>query len=381
MADENGANGVATFVDTTGEVAIPAMGVEVERRKPGGWFVKLVSYYLKRNAARAAQKPAEASKETPTARAKSAIRWACVKSAISGAAAGAVSTGATIFTAETEGIGGIVAGPVAALAIGGEMIYRAVLHVGLSCELAEIFGVEMDPNDDHDLWRIYALAFGTSGHKDESEDPGKELVHEVTHVEGEQVGEKIGQKVLGESVMRNIVPVAGIFASAITNYLMTRRLGDTVRRYMRYQHALDAEGSRACQICQEQLDLLIEGLWFIFSADGKLTPEEAAFLAHMLRKLDPIQRRATIARFVEDELDWTVRIKEVPEPMRDAFLHLLEVAAAVDKEVGLPERKILRRAARSLGREFSEERVQRMIAQFEETGILTEPAHQASPSP
>ena len=42
-----------------------------------------------------------------------------------------ISTGATLFTAETEGIGGLVAGPVAALAIGGEMILRTVLHVRL----------------------------------------------------------------------------------------------------------------------------------------------------------------------------------------------------------------------------------------------------------
>src|SRR6185369_16448115 len=155
----------------------------------------------------------------------------------------------------------------------------------------------------------------------------------------------------------------GIFTSAVTNYLMTRRLGDTVRRYMRYQRALDTVVSRASVTCHDHLDLLIEGIWFIFTADGKLIPEEAAFLAHMLKKLDPLRRRATIARFVEDELDWTVRIKtEVPEGLRDLFMHTLEVAAAVDKEVGLPERKILRRAARSLQREFSEERVARMMA-------------------
>jgi hypothetical protein len=376
MADDGSRNGVAAFVDgaAAAEVAIPALGAEIGRRRPGGWFVKLVSHYLKRNAARAAARPAAEAAVAPTVRARKAIRWACIKSAISGATAGAVSTGATIFTAETEGLGGIIAGPIAALAIGGEMIYRAVLHVDLSCELATIFGVELDPDDDHDLWRLYAVAFGTHQHEEGSEDPGKALVEKVTHVEGEQVGEKIGQKVLGESVMRNIVPVAGIFVSAITNYLMTRRLGDTVRRYMRYQHALDAEEARACATCAGHLDLLIEGLWFIFSADGKLTPEEAAFLAHMLRKLDPLQRRATIARFVEDELDWTERIKEVPEGMRDAFFHLLEVAAAVDKEIGLPERKILRRAARALGREFSPERVERMIAELEETGVLAETA-------
>ncbi len=290
-----------------------------------------------------------------------------------------ISTSATIFTAETEGIAGVVAGPLAALTIGGEMMLRTVLHVELTCELAEIFDVDFNPDDSDDLWRLYALAFGTHEHDEGSEDPGKDLVSEVTHIEGEEVGEKLGQRVLGESVMRNIVPVVGIFTSAVTNYLMTRRLGDTVRRYMRYQHALNAEGSYASTVCADYLDLLLEGLWFIFSADGKLSPEEAAFLAHRLKQRDPLRRRALIARFVEDELDWTLRIKtEVPEGLRDVFMHALEVAAAVDKEVSLPERKILRRAAQALGREFSQERVERMIAELEETGEL---AHPAAPPP
>lgn len=182
--------------------------------------------------------------------------------------------------------------------------------------------------------------------------------------------------------MRNIVPALGIFTSAVTDYLKTRHLGDTVRRYMRYQHALDAEGSFAAVHCRDHLGLLIEGMWFIFSADGKLTPEEAAFLAHMLKKLDGMERHATIARFVEDELEWTLRIQaEVPESLRDVFLHVLEVAAAVDKEVSLPERTILRRAAHVFGREFSEERVRRMIVEFEETSALAGPFAAAAPAP
>jgi uncharacterized tellurite resistance protein B-like protein len=360
-------NGIAGAVG----VAIPGVAHELRGRRRGGWYTKLVAHYLKRNAAKVAERSALAEGESAAVRARSAIRWACFKSALSGAACGVISTSATIFTAETEGIGGIIAGPVAALTIGAEMIFRALVHVELTCELAAIHDVEFDPANDDDLWRLYALAFGTHGHEEGSEDPGKELVSEVTHVEGEQVGEKIGQRVLGESVMRNIVPVLGIFTSAVTNFLMTRNLGHTVRRYMRYQHALDRETSHASAACSDHLDLLIEGMWFIFSADGKLTPEEAAFLAHMLRKLDPILRSAVIARFVEDELDWTVRIKtEVPEGLRDVFMHVLEIAAAVDKEVGLPERKILRRAARSLGRDFSEERVQKMITELEESEVL-----------
>jgi hypothetical protein len=95
----------------------------------------------------------------------------------------------------------------------------------------------------------------------------------------------------------------------------------------------------------------------------------------MLQKLDRLQRHAVLARFVEDELDWTNRIHgAVPEALRDTFLYVLEVAAAVDKEVGLPERKLLRRASLALGREFSPDRVLRMITEFEENGVLSHKA-------
>ncbi len=381
MDNPSDLGGVAAYSNGAAAAAIPIIETEIKERHRGGWYPKLVARYLKRNAARARREAEDptlraAVTTTPHARATRAIRVACLKSAVSGAVSGLISTGATLFTAQTEGVGGVIAGPVAALAIGGEMIFRTVLHIGLTCELAQIFDVEVDPDDDDDIWRLYGLSFGTHRQDEESKDPGRELVGELTSVEeGEEIGEKIGQRVLGESVMRNIVPVLGVFTSAITNYLKTRELGNNVRRYMRYQHALDAEGSRGSITCHEQLDLLIEGMWFIFSADGKLDPEEAAFLSHMLKKLDSVvERHAVMARFVEDELDWTVRIKaQVPEAIRDDFMHVLEVAAAVDKEVGLPERKILRRAARALGREYSQERVDRMIAELEESGVLTVP--------
>jgi uncharacterized tellurite resistance protein B-like protein len=378
MAETDDMGGVAAFINGAGtaEAAVPITEAElIKERRPGGWYTKLVAHYVRKNVARRAARGAVTTTENPHDRSVSAIRWACAKSAASGALCGMISTAATVITAETEGLAGIVAGPLAALTIGGEMILRTILHVELTCELAEIFDVDVDPDNADDLWRLYGLAFGTHGQDDGEgdEDPSKETITEMGHVEGEEIGEKIGSRVLGESVMRNIVPVLGIFTSAVTNFLMTRRLGNTVRRYMRYQHALDAEGSFASEHCHAVLDLVIEGIWFIFSADGKLEPEEITFLNHMLKKLDPISRKAVTDRFVEDELEWTIRVKkEVPEDLRDTFLHVLEVAAAVDKEVGLPERKILRRAAHALGREWSEDRVKKMIEEFEETGELSD---------
>ena len=370
---------------TNGEAQARAIGasvgvvapVERERRS---WFSRVVGSYMKRrqrrSAARMAVQEARVSRaeEKPApVRAERAIRWACVKSAITGATAGAISTGATVLTAETEGIAGLVAVPVAALTIGGEMIYRSFVHVDLTCELAEIFEVKFDAENEGDLWRLYALAFGTHEHDENSSDPGRELVHSVAHIEGEQVGEKIGHQVLGESLMRNVVPFVGIFSSAITNFVMTKRLGDTVRRAMRYERAMRDTLAHSKVACAEHLDLLIEGMWFVFTADGKLAPEETACLAGLLDDLDSTNRHAVLARFTDDEIDWLERIEAIPETSRKAFLHAMEVAAAVDKVVGLPEKKLLRRIAHHLGLAFDMERVQRMIDSFEETGLLEEP--------
>ena len=373
------ANGAAA-ADAADEIRIESLGQEIGVRsaeaRPGGWFTRLARWYLGRRFAKHSPAPERALDATASRRAERAIAIACVKSAISGALSGTVSTGATLATAQTEGALAFAAVPVAVAAIGGEMLYRSILQLDLTCDLAEIFGLSFDPAHEEDLWRLYALAFGTSDHDDEAEangDQGKELVREVTHVESEEVGEKIGHLVLGESIMRNVVPVVGIVSSAITNVVLTRKMGHTVRRYFRYQRAFKDTFAHAIELLQgEPRDLLIEGMWFIFTADGKLTPEEAACLGKLVHKLDPVERHAVTHRFVEDELDWTERIRKgVPEEIRDVFLHALEVAAAVDKEVGVPERKILRRAARALGREFDPARVEKMMADFEERGVLS----------
>ena len=171
--------------------------------------------------------------------------------------------------------------------------------------------------------------------------------------------------------MRSIVPVVGVAASAITNYRLTRRLGDTTRRYMRYQRAMrDALGD-AIAACSVHLPLLVEGMWFVFIADGQLSPEETGCLATFLKRFDEPTRELVMSRFVEDEYDWLERLgTTVSKAMCPAFFHALQVAAAVDKHVGLPERRLLRSAARRLGVTFDPKRVETMMEQFEERGVL-----------
>src|ERR1700723_2772855 len=90
---------------------------------PSGWFTKLIAYYLRRYKdrdearRRAHVKPGQSVSDAARRR----IFRASGKSATSGAAAGPLSTAATLITAETEGLAGLVAIPIAALGIGGEM--------------------------------------------------------------------------------------------------------------------------------------------------------------------------------------------------------------------------------------------------------------------
>lgn len=361
-----GANGfaVAEGVEGLGQ------RIEVgEAQAPSGWFSKLLVAYLRRRTPKAATADDGNARE----RAEKAIGVACVQSAFTGASAGLASTGATLVTAQTEGLGGIVAVPFAALAIGSEMALRTLIHIDLICSIADIFGVKLDPDRPDDLWRLCALAFGAAEQDEESADPGKTLVHELAHLEKDEVGEEIGHRVLGESVARNLLPVVGVALSAVTNYRKTKHIGETARRYMRYQRALDDVLGRVAERCAHHFELLVEGIWFVFIADGKLAPEESACLANLVRKLEHPAHERVLSRFVEDEYDWLERVgAEVKGDDREAFFRALEVAAAVDKRVGLPERRLLRSAARRLELTYDPKRVQRMIEEFEATGILSQ---------
>ena len=196
----------------------------------------------------------------------------------------------------------------------------------------------------------------------------------LTH---DDVAEKVGSKLLGESILRNIVPCAAIATSSIANWVMTRRLGDTVQRSMLYRRAFRDALSDAQHRCTAHLGLLAEGQWFLFTADGRLSPEETVMLASLLRRFAPEERAEVMARFVDDDDDWLQRLGQLPEDERDDFLHALEVTATVDEVVSLPERRTLRAAARRLGRTYDDARIGRMVEQFEQVGVLKTKRHHA----
>jgi uncharacterized tellurite resistance protein B-like protein len=150
---------------------------------------------------------------------------------------------------------------------------------------------------------------------------------------------------------------------------------------VRYQRALRDALERDERVCHDYLETLIEGLWFIFTADGHLAEEEAATLAHLYDGFDAAKKKELSARFISDESGFLERCRNLPKEVRPAFLHAMEIAAAVDKEFTLPEQKLLERLAQAMGLHFNPAKVHQLMEEFEEKGVLHGAHHVVSPHP
>ncbi|MDF2692955.1 MAG: hypothetical protein K0S65_1338 [Labilithrix sp.] len=324
----------------------------------GTWFSRLAGVYLERRAHRPSARGidlGEAGREHAAERIIRRARW---RSSAVGAAAGGVSTGAAVAIAELGAIGAIGGVPATALAIGGEMLYRALVHIEMCCDLGELYGVEFRADDPSDLWRLYALAFESG--RGVVERPRFE-VQRMMESETKEPSDVISNEILVESVLRNVLPVFGIGASAWRNWKLTLHVGETVHRYVRFRRnrreAFAAHESAWCAY----LELIIESFWHVFTADGRISDEEVAILANYVERLPADGRARVLERFIDDEAGWLERLAAVPEADRDVVMHAMEHAATADMRVLPPERKLLERAARQLGCELDMDHVRAMI--------------------
>lgn len=345
--------------DTRDDGTLRAFFASIDDRdiRLGTWFSRLAGLYLERRAQRPRARVSlgAAGRDAGAGR---VIRRAARRSCVAGAAAGSASTGAAIAIAELGALGALAGVPVTALAIGGEMLYRALVHIEMCCDLGELYGIEFRADDPSDLWRLYALAFESG--RGVVEHPRFE-VKRMMESESKEPSDIISNEILIESVLRNLVPVFGIGASAWRNWQLTRRVGETVHHYVRFRRNRREAFSAHEAAWRAHLELIIESFWHVFTADGRISDEEVAILANYVERLPADGRARTLERFVDDETGWLGRLATVPASDREVVMHALEHAATADMRVLPPERKLLERAARQLGCALDMERVRAMI--------------------
>lgn len=361
---------------STGPSASPRFGhftlklgreLELADFRSGNWFPRLLALYLRHYEAHAMHEPVRA-RGARAETTESIIQRACAEAALAGTVTATVSTGASVYASDTGGAGLLVAVPAAMLAIGGEALLRALIHLRMTCDLASAYGVRLHPEDPADLARLYALVFGTERHA--SEDSGLGLLERLVSSEAEDLGEKLGTKLMGEGLARNVLPFAAVLTSPISSWKRTRHLGETMLGYVRFRRALADAFSAVLRQYPQGTELLVESAWFLLNAEGWLDEDKAALLSHLLRRLPARARRELMARLAEGESEWLRRLRHVPASVRAPFLQALVVLSAADTVTSPEQWRTLEHAARTLGRSLDRGRHKALMRRFAEEGVV-----------
>jgi hypothetical protein len=276
---------------------------------------------------------------------------AAFRTTVAGAAAASGVTLASIVTAQSGLVAGPIVLPLAGVGMVSEMLLRSIWHLQLVCELAELYGMPVNAGRETEIIRLYALAVHAEMHQTE-DDPGRGLVERVMRLQqAGGLGKLIASNLVGEMFMRNAVPFADVVLSSFRNWQLTERVGKFVKGYASRRVTLDKAVEAVDRKSQnsDAVDLVVEGIWFIFITDGRLTGVETALLAHMMRGLETSDDLTTY--FVSDEAGWLERLGRLggDRELCELVLHALHVAAKLEGQM-LPQKfAILRRAAHTLG--------------------------------
>lgn len=336
--------------------------------RTGRWFPQLLSIFLRHYDAHRLHKVA-AAKGTSAETTEAFIRQACATAFLTGAGSGSVTTGLTTVSADAGPVGLMVAVPAAGLVVTSEMIVRALIHLRLACDLASAFHIRFDPEDPSDFSRLYAILRGRK-EEDTEEDPlGLGRVEHLAQAKATDLGEDLGAKLLGDSVARNFVPFLNVVTSSVDNWRRTRRLGDSMLRYVRLRRALEDAGEALRRVAPRSVGLLLESAWFLFVSDGHLREEESAVLTHELSRLTPERRREALALFVDDASEWLQRLRSAPASSREVLLESLNALAAADLAVSDPERTLLQRAAHALHTSLDNEHLDHLVRRYRAEGV------------
>jgi hypothetical protein len=348
--------------------AIPSFRIPEELRQIGGfladlrraitlrdvrsglWYTKLLRSYL---AFFEKHRVVIDAENLPTAERDAIVekltRSTAIRTTIAGAAAAGGVTLASIATAQSGGVAGPIVLPLAGVGMVGEMVLRSIWHLQLVCELAELYGMRVNAGRETEIIRLYALAVHAEMHQTE-DDPGRGLVERVVRLQqAGGLGKLIASNLVGEMFMRNAVPFADVVLSSFRNWQLTEQVGEFVQGYASRRVRLDTAVEAVDRKNSDAVDLVVEGIWFIFITDGRLTGVETALLAHMMRGLQTSDDLTTF--FVSDEAGWLERLAEIdPDPqLRELVLNALHVATQIEGPMSPQKIAILRRAAQTLG--------------------------------
>jgi tellurite resistance protein len=310
---------------------------------------------------------------SPENRAQARIRRMLTRSTVAGVAAAAGASTAEVLSIAGEGLTALGAIPLGLLSVGAEMVYTTALEIDLAFDLASIYGVPFAHDDVGEISTLLALALGVDlvdePHvHDKPVAPGETKMFRVMRqMHREDFAQSVAKGVVRQAVLRNAVPVVGVIVSAAWNLIVLRRFADQVHTAVRQRLAI----TRACRDLHlgepRAARIILDGAWLMATVDGNVGHHESLVLATLIDSLPVPQRiAANEASFSDDEEEWFERMLTLDEKAQDVLIDVLSLAASADGALVTPERRLLRRVAKALGRNIDLAQLERKMARLRE---------------
>lgn len=286
--------------------------------------------------------PAPHPPATAGEKSETLVRDASLKVAVVGTGAAALSTGAAV---SFVGPGpALVMVPLAAAGIYADLRARTAQHLKLVRRIGDLYGVKIDPST---ATRLHAIAWNLV--KADRAKPGDpDFVRLLVETEVPEIVEALGKLLLGETIVRNVIPGFGLLASPLTSVRLTHRLGNVTRRYAIARAAVERA---MAALTRRERRVFAESLWFVFAASGAVSDVESLVLADLVRFHTPKSRERILRRIRGGEAAWRRRMAKsrLSDPQKLRIRQAITALAAADGALGKEQRKFLESAEEALG--------------------------------
>ena len=307
----------------------------------------------------------------PEERAVRRIRRMLTRATVAGVVAGAGASAAELLSIVTDGTAAAAAVPLGLASVGAEMLYITALEIDLAFDLATIYDVPFGQDAVGEIATLLGLALGVSL----SDEPS---LHDQPVTAGEtkpwrvlrqmqrgDFSKRVSKALIQQSVLRNVVPVAGVVVSAVWNQIVLRRFARAVHTAMRQRLMIVRTFERVKLDDPTSARIVLDGAWLLATADGVIGHPEALALSTLIRSLGLPERIATSEpSVVEDEEGWFERLGSLDPKAHGVLLDVLALVASTDGDFTTAERRFLRRVAKTLGCTIDLVSVERTVARL-----------------
>jgi tellurite resistance protein len=362
---------------------------ELRRRedKAGSWMQRFIYREVEQRTLTrgAAYWNAQFPDLTPEERAQRRIRRMLTRATVAGVAAAAGATTAELMSLTSQGTGAMVAIPLGLASVGAEMVYTTALQIDLAFDLASIYGVPFAHDDVGEISTLLGLALGVELVDEPTRHDKPSIAGEtkpwrvMRQMQRNDFAQRLGREVVQQSVLRNIVPVAGVIVSAVWNQVVLRRFANQVHTAVRQRLGI-VRACRHVRLGEQRIGrTILDGAWLLATSDGDLVHQEALTLASLIDSLTLPERLAVSeASFPDDEEAWFAHVAELDAEAQVLLIEVLALVASADGAFTRPEQRFFRRLAGVLQREIDLQAIADQTARVRDGELVPGPAELAA---